>query len=541
MARKTGQIVRRVPTTWLVRIYVGRDSETRRRRYVGKFIHGGLRSAQAHLDRMLAERNLGRNIRSSWQTLDMYLDHWLNICACPRLQVKSFRDYSNLLGSCRGGDGQPEVERTCDTAKGMLLLSRNPADPMHNIQTLVHYDAKGRITSSNPAFDDEINRVLNLNSAGLINSRIGELRASQNALRIRGTSSRAARERAQNPAQELNPHQRVREAMTFSRDRNCVREAVVDERVITRDALRRGMGKLPMRRCEAILIPGLLQENSRRWNGLRCQADSSPPRRPSRQNRRSCAGCAKVKMCWQPTMSRADAIQVADRHPHLNRAQKSVLDNVLSSPDRVQSIQGFAGAGKTTTLSAVRGTVEIQGYEVQGFAPTSRAARQLRAAGIEAGTLQSFLARAVPSDAAPERKHFYFVDESSLASTNQMREFLTRLGPIDRVLLIGDVRQHQEAGRPFEQLQEAGMRTAKLDEIVRQKDPALKSVVEFLTRGRTSAAVDMLQQQGRIRENPVPQERIRTIARSFAESPVNTNDCLSRQRFAPRIEYGRAP
>jgi hypothetical protein len=40
------------------------------------------------------------------------------------------------------------------------------------------------------------------------------------------------------------------------------------------------------------------------------------------------------------------------------------------------------------------------------------------------------------------------------------------------VLLIGDTRQHQgvEAGRPFEQLQEAGMRTAELNEIVRQKD-----------------------------------------------------------------------
>jgi hypothetical protein len=50
-----------------------------------------------------------------------------------------------------------------------------------------------------------------------------------------------------------------------------------------------------------------------------------------------------------------------------------------------------------------------------------------------------------------------------------------RLGPDDRVLLVGDIRQHQgvEAGRPFQQLQEAGMRTARLDEIVRQQDPAL--------------------------------------------------------------------
>jgi len=105
-------------------------------------------------------------------------------------------------------------------------------------------------------------------------------------------------------------------------------------------------------------------------------------------------------------------------------------------------------------------------YQVKGFAPTSRAARQLNEAGIEAGTLQGFLVRTANPDLR-EQKHFYLVDESSLASTNQMREFLSRLGPHDRVLLIGDTRQHQgvEAGRPFEQLQEAGMRTARLDEL----------------------------------------------------------------------------
>jgi ATP-dependent exoDNAse (exonuclease V) alpha subunit len=105
-----------------------------------------------------------------------------------------------------------------------------------------------------------------------------------------------------------------------------------------------------------------------------------------------------------------------------------------------------------------------------------------------------------------------------------VREFLTRLGHNDRVLLIGDIRQHQgvEAGRPFEQLQDAGMRTAKLDEIVRQKDPELKSAVEMLARGQTTAAVELLQRQGRIREIADPQERIRAIARNYAESPTNT-------------------
>src|SRR5262249_27795439 len=74
----------------------------------------------------------------------------------------------------------------------------------------------------------------------------------------------------------------------------------------------------------------------------------------------------------------------------------------------------------------------------------------------------------------------------------------------------------------FEQLQQAGMHTAKLDEIVRQKDPALKSAVEQLATGQIAAALDSLQQQGRVKEIADPQERIRTIARNYAESPTNT-------------------
>src|ERR1039458_2509817 len=139
----------------------------------------------------------------------------------------------------------------------------------------------------------------------------------------------------------------------------------------------------------------------------------------------------------EPVLARPHAIAVADQYPHLNQAQKSVVEDVLSASDRVQGIQGFAGAGKTTTLTVIRSAAEMRGYQVEGFAPTSRAARQLNEAGIESGTLQGFLARSRNPDLR-EQKHFYLVDESSLASTNQMREFLSRLGPNDRVLLIGD-------------------------------------------------------------------------------------------------------
>jgi conjugative relaxase-like TrwC/TraI family protein len=335
---------------------------------------------------------------------------------------------------------------------------------------------------------------------------------------------RAARERSQHREKPVNSFERVRESLTFSRDKNFEREAVVDERALIRDGLRRGMGEITHAQVRANLDTRLACGEF--------QIVERPQSVPGRQFTTAKTIAAEQEILRrmregqnhvEPVLSRPQAITVADQHPHLNRAQKSVVEDVLSSPDRIQGIQGFAGAGKTTTLTVIRSAAEMQGHQVEGFAPTSRAARQLNEAGIEAGTLQGFLARTANPDLA-ERKHFYLVDESSLASTNQMREFLTRLGPNDRVLLIGDIRQHQgvEAGRPFEQLQEAGMRTARLDEIVRQKDPALKSAVELLATGRVSAALDALQQQGRVKEIPNREERVRTIAKTYVESPENT-------------------
>ena len=354
---------------------------------------------------------------------------------------------------------------------------------------------------------------------------------------------RAARERSQHQEKPVNSFDRVRESLTFSRDKNFEREAVVDERALIRDGLRRGMGEITHAQVRANLDARLASGEF--------QIVERPQSVPGRQFTTAKTIEAEHEIIRrvregqnhiEPVLPRPQAIAVADQHPHLNRAQKTVVEDVLSSPDRIQGIQGFAGSGKTTTLTVIRSAAEKQGYQVEGFAPTSRAARQLNEAGIEAGTLQGFLARTANPDLR-EQKHFYLVDESSLASTNQMREFLSRLGPHDRVLLIGDIRQHQgvEAGRPFEQLQEAGMRTARLDEIVRQQDPALKSAVELLATGQVSAALDALQQQGRVKEIPNAEERIRAIAKSYVESPREHSHRLTGQCFPPRPERRCSP
>jgi ATP-dependent exoDNAse (exonuclease V) alpha subunit len=116
------------------------------------------------------------------------------------------------------------------------------------------------------------------------------------------------------------------------------------------------------------------------------------------------------------------------------------------------------------------------------------------------------------------------VDESSLASTQQMRDFLHKIAPQDKVLLIGDTRQHQgvDAGKPFEQLQEAGMRTAQLDQIMRQRDPELLKAVEHLSSNETATGIEMLSQQGRISEITDPQQRREAIAKEYVAHPKNT-------------------
>jgi ATP-dependent exoDNAse (exonuclease V) alpha subunit len=217
------------------------------------------------------------------------------------------------------------------------------------------------------------------------------------------------------------------------------------------------------------------------------------------------------------------AIPLTEARPHLNPSQRNAIEQVLTSRDRIQGLQGRAGSGKTSTLESIRQGAERNGYVVEGFAPTSRAARQLLDAGISADTLQGFLARS-RNAGDPAAKHLYMVDESSLVSTNQMREFLAKIGSQDKVLLIGDTRQHQgvDAGKPFEQLQQAGMQTAQLDQIVRQKDPELRQAVEHLSRGEVAEGISLLEQQGRITEISDPQKRIASIARNYAESPDNT-------------------
>jgi conjugative relaxase-like TrwC/TraI family protein len=335
----------------------------------------------------------------------------------------------------------------------------------------------------------------------------------------------AARERAEKKAVERAPEKAqkaAQEAVTFARERSFEREAVTDERALFRDALRRGMGDTTYGQVrasvEARLASGEFQLVTAGKHGSARQFTTAETIHAEKEILRQMRqGQGRVEQI----MPVQQAVAHTAQYPILNSSQRSAAEEILTSRDRIQGLQGSAGVGKTTALKTVREAAEQRGMIVEGFAPTSRAAHQLRDAGINADTLQGFLTR--HKQTTPER-HLYMADESSLASTKQVRDFLAKIEHHDRVLFIGDTRQHQgvEAGKPFEQLVDAGMKTARLDQIVRQKDPELLRAVEHLSCGEVAEGVALLEQQGRVTEIADPEKRIASIARNYADNPANT-------------------
>jgi len=337
---------------------------------------------------------------------------------------------------------------------------------------------------------------------------------------------RVLREAERREGVDLTPEQSQRAAhggMSYARERGMEREAVVDERLLMRDALKHTMGeaRLPEIRIEfdrRAAEKNLIEVERRAGAASRAYTTQEMQGYERELIKRMKHGQDTREVLADGTVRQ----QIMERHGHLSVSQRHGVEAVLTSRDQMMALEGVAGAGKTTSLAAIREAAESAGYEVAGLAPTSRAAQKLAEADIETQTLQRHLARG--EQANGEQKRLYVVDESSMASTQQMHAFVERLKDNHRILFVGDTRQHEavDAGRPYAQLQEAGLRAAHLDEIIRQKDPALRRAVEQLARGEVRAAIGNLHQQGRVVEIKDREERIKIIAHEYVRFPART-------------------
>ena len=203
--------------------------------------------------------------------------------------------------------------------------------------------------------------------------------------------------------------------------------------------------------------------------------------------------------------------------------QADAVRTVLLAEDRIVGVQGRAGTGKTRMLAHVRALAG--GRFVLGLAPSSAAAGTLaRETGMHARTLQWFLARCgAPGSSSGTgvdpgsgngpaieglkerfRGAVLVLDEASMVSTDQMRFLLHHARELDiaRLVLVGDRSQLRavEAGQPFRLLQQAGMTTAVMEDIRRQRNPDLRKAVNAVLAGDPGEAVELL--GGSVHEAP---------------------------------------
>lgn len=208
---------------------------------------------------------------------------------------------------------------------------------------------------------------------------------------------------------------------------------------------------------------------------------------------------------------------------NLNTGQRDAASLMLTTENRVIGVQGFAGTGKSHMLDTAKNMIEGQGYHVRALAPYGSQVKALRELNVEANTLASFLKA---KDKNIDDRTVLVIDEAGVVPSRIMEQTLKLAEKAGaRVVLMGDTAQTKaiEAGRPFDQLQAAGMKTAKMDDIQRQKNatPEFKSAVELAAQGDARSSLQRISEIHEIKNNS---ERRQAIARDYVQLSEQDRD-----------------
>ena len=297
-------------------------------------------------------------------------------------------------------------------------------------------------------------------------------------------------------------------AVNHAIEHSFVREAVVPERKLVTEALKRGLG--------AVTVEGVATEMRSRplirsdVSGREMATTKEMLALESRMIDFARQGRGRCRPIGDPERPCS--------RDWFNDGQKAAVRHVLGSRDRVMIIRGVAGTGKTTLEQEIGEALAEAGKPVVALAQSVKASREVlreEAGFAQADTVARFLKDEEMQESA--RNGIILVDEASLLGTRDMLQLFNAAERLSaRVLLVGDRRQHRSvtAGEPLRLLeQSAGLRVAEVTEILRQQGD-YKKVAERLSEGRPDEAFEELDKLGWIKQ-VVDGERDKQLAAAY--------------------------
>lgn len=304
------------------------------------------------------------------------------------------------------------------------------------------------------------------------------------------------------------PEPGERTAVDHAIEHSFVRDAVVPERKLLTEALKRGLGAVTVERTARELgwrplirsvAEGRDVATTQEMLGLETRMVDF-----ARDGRGRCRPLGDPKRPVKRTW--------------LNEEQQAAVRHVLGSRDRVMVIRGVAGTGKTTLEQEIGEALAEAGKPVVAIAQSVKASREVlrKEAGFDkADTVARFLKDTEIQASA--RNGVILVDEASQLGTRDMLAVFSVAEEVNaRVVLVGDRRQHKSvtAGEPLKLLEDrAGLPVAQVTDIMRQSGD-YKTISKALSEGRVGFAFEKLNDLGWIKQVD-DEERYQQLASAY--------------------------
>jgi len=203
---------------------------------------------------------------------------------------------------------------------------------------------------------------------------------------------------------------------------------------------------------------------------------------------------------------------------------------------QISAVVGYAGAGKSTMLTAAREAWEAQGYTVHGAALAGKAAEGLEeSSGIQSRTLASWEHGWKKGRDKLTSKDVFVIDEAGMIGSRQMAKFVEEARQSGaKLVLVGDHEQLQAigAGAAFRSVVEH-VGCAELQEVRRQRQDWQRDASVLFASHRTKEALEAYISHGAVTMADTQENARQTLVSDYVKD-MEDNPNGSRLAMAHR-------